>query len=183
MYQNRRGPVGPQVSVPPGRFTRGESVPYGALLQRHAAIGGSARQWVGTALFWLRPRRDLFMTISKWLTVLLLLNAAYVAGLPSATIFYAGNVLLHVLLGIAGVVVLFWQWRRSHPKAAKPTLLVAAALLGGFLLVRGAVTDNRWALWAHIALAIAALAMLLPPGRWRAGLGVLVLTAGALRLG
>ena len=102
----------------------------------------------------------------KILIALLLLNAAYVAALPSATIFYVANVLLHVVLGLAGVVVLCWQWRRS-PKIA---VLVVAALLGGFLVVKGAIIDNRWALWAHVALGIFGLAMLLPPGLWRAGL-------------
>jgi len=115
----------------------------------------------------------------KWLIALLLLNAAYVAALPSATIFYVANVLLHVVLGLAGVVVLCWQWRRSP----KITVLVVAALLGGFLVVKGAVTDNRWALWAHIALGIVGLAMLLPRGRWRAGLAALAILAAALRFG
>ena len=31
----------------------------------------------------------------------LLVNSAYVAALPTATVFYMGNVLLHVVLGIA----------------------------------------------------------------------------------
>jgi Flp pilus assembly protein TadD len=115
----------------------------------------------------------------KWLLALLLVNAAYVAALPSPTIFYVGNVLLHVVLGLAGAVLLCWQWRRS-PKAA---LLAVSALLGGFLLVKGAVYDNRWALWAHIALAVAGVALLLPVARWRAGLAVLVVAAAALRFG
>ncbi len=115
----------------------------------------------------------------KWLIAVLLLNAAYVAALPSATIFYVANVLLHVALGIAGAVLLCWQWRRSP----KITPLALSALLGGFLLVKGAVTDNRWALWAHIALAVVGLAMLLPSGRWRAGLAVSALAAVALRFG
>ncbi len=38
----------------------------------------------------------------KWLLALLLLNAAYVAALPSPTILYVGNVLLHVVLGLGG---------------------------------------------------------------------------------
>src|SRR5579862_1499770 len=94
----------------------------------------------------------------KWLIALLLVNAAYVAALPSATIFYVANVMLHLALGAAGVAVLCWQWRRS-PKIAA---LILAALLGLFLLVKGAVSDNRWALWAHVALGVAGLAMLLP---------------------
>src|SRR5690349_2522018 len=115
----------------------------------------------------------------KWLIALLLLNAAYVAALPSATMFYVANVLLHVIVGLGGVVVLCWQWRRS-PKIAA---LVIAALLGGFLLVKGAVTDNRWVLWAHIALGVAGLTLLLPRGRWRASLAALAIMAAALRFG
>jgi Flp pilus assembly protein TadD len=115
----------------------------------------------------------------RWLIALLLLNAAYVAALPSATIFYVANILLHLALGIAAVVILCWQWRRS-PKIAP---LILAALLGGFLLLRGAIRENRWALWAHVALAVFALAMLLPRGRWRAGLSALTLAALALRFG
>ena len=116
---------------------------------------------------------------SKWLLALLLVNAAYVAALPSATIVYVANVLLHPLLGIAAVVFLWRQWRRS-PKAA---LLAASAILGGYLLVVGATTAHRWALWSHIALAVAGLAILLPSARWRAALGVLVVTAALLRFG
>ena len=78
----------------------------------------------------------------KWLIALLLLNAAYVAALPSATIFYVANVLLHVVSVSPASSLLCWQWRRS-PKIA---VLIAAALLGGFLVVKGAITDNRWAL-------------------------------------
>ncbi len=115
----------------------------------------------------------------KWLIALLLLNAAYVAALPSATIFYVANVLLHVVLGLAGAVLLCWQWRRS-PKVA---VLAVAGLLGGFLLIKGAVYDNRWALWAHVALAVIGMALLLPTARWRTGLAVLAVAAAALRFG
>jgi Cytochrome c554 and c-prime/Tetratricopeptide repeat len=115
----------------------------------------------------------------KWLIALLLLNAAYVAALPSATIFYVANVLLHVVAGAAGVGVLCWQWRRSP----KITPLAIAALLGGFLVVKGAITANRWALWMHIALGVAGLAILLPRGRWRTALAGLAIVAAALRFG
>ncbi|HEY6346828.1 MAG TPA: tetratricopeptide repeat protein [Bryobacteraceae bacterium] len=131
------------------------------------------------------------MTPSRWLIAVLLVNAAYVAALPSATVFYVANVLLHVLLGAAGVVVLCWQWRNipltrtTHSLCAYPkiALLLTAALLGGFLLAKGATTDHRWALWAHIVLAVTGLAMLLPSPRWRAGLALLAVAAVALRFG
>jgi tetratricopeptide (TPR) repeat protein len=115
----------------------------------------------------------------KWLIALLLLNAAYVAALPSPTVFYVANVLLHLVLGLAGAVLLCWHWRRS-PRVA---LLAVAGLLGGFLLIKGAVYDNRWALWAHVGLGVAGLALLLPTARWRAGLAVLAVAAAALRFG
>src|SRR5215467_3807310 len=108
---------------------------------------------------------------SKWLITALFVNAAYVAALPSATVFYVANVALHLLLGFSGVAALCWQWRRS-PKAA---LLLAAAVLGGFLLMKGATTDHHAALWGHVALAVAGSAVLLPSARWRAGLAALAL--------
>jgi Flp pilus assembly protein TadD len=114
----------------------------------------------------------------KWLIAVLLLNAGYVAALPSATIFYVANVLLHVVLGVAGTALLCWQWRRSP----QTVLLLASAVLGGFLLLQGATLPHRWALWNHVALALAGLAMLLP-ARWRAALAVLAIAAGALRFG
>ena len=87
---------------------------------------------------------------TKWLIGLLLVNAAYIAALPSATIFYVANVLLHPLVGIAALVVLCWQWRRN-PKIA---LLLASTLLGGFLLIEGATNGSPP--WFRIRVAISA---------------------------
>ena len=61
-----------------------------------------------------------------WVLVVMAANAAYVAALPSATIFYVANVLLHLVLGAAGVGWLLWKWRRS----ARALPLAAAALAG-----------------------------------------------------
>jgi tetratricopeptide (TPR) repeat protein len=115
----------------------------------------------------------------RLLIALLLLNAAYVAALPSATIFYVVNVLLHIVLGLTAVVVLCWQTRRG----AKVAVLVVTAVLGGFLIIKGAVTQNRYALWAHVALGVAGLAVLLPRGRLRPVLATLTIVAAALRSG
>jgi tetratricopeptide (TPR) repeat protein len=119
------------------------------------------------------------MNKKSWLLALLLANTAYVAALPSATIFYVGNVLLHLALGLAACAVLIWQWRRS-PRAG---LLLAAALLGGYLVIAGATTDHYWVLWGHILLAAIALAAMLPDARWRAALVLLAVSAFALRFG
>ena len=84
-----------------------------------------------------------------WLIVLALLNAAYVAALPSPTIFYVANIILHSYVRFAATAWLCWAWRRS-PKVIP---LAAAGLLGIYLIARGATSDHRTALWLHIALA------------------------------
>ena len=111
------------------------------------------------------------------LLFLLIGNAAYVAALPSATIFYVANVLLHLVLGAAAVVWLF----RIHRRSAKFIPLALAALLGIYLIFKGAVTTNRWVVAAHIAFAVAGLALLLPKSR--SALAVLAVAAAVLRFG
>jgi tetratricopeptide (TPR) repeat protein len=94
---------------------------------------------------------------SRWfpvLTVLLLLNVAYVAALPSATIFYVASVLLHLVLGVVFTGLLLW---RSRPAALR---FSGAALTGLYLMVRGATTDQRWWLYAHVLLGLAAMVWL-----------------------
>jgi len=99
-----------------------------------------------------------------WVLILMVANAAYVSALPTASVFYIGNVLLHLVLGAAAAGWLVWKWRHS----VRTLPLVMAALLGVYLIGAGATTDHRPALWAHAALAIAGLAILIP--RWTAPL-------------
>ncbi|MGA2721902.1 MAG: tetratricopeptide repeat protein [Bryobacteraceae bacterium] len=112
-----------------------------------------------------------------WLLLMTVLNAAYVAAAPSATVFYIANVLLHLLLGTASVVWLGFAYRRS----ARVVPLVLAGVLGVYLAFVGATTDHRGILLAHIALAVAGLALLMP--RWTAPLAALAVLALALRFG
>jgi tetratricopeptide (TPR) repeat protein len=100
--------------------------------------------------------------IVYWTAVLFLvlpINTAYIAALPSPTIFYMGNVLLHLLLGVVLTVALFFL-SREFPSAAGLFLLASA--LGIFLAVRGNTTPHRWALIAHVAAAAIGLAALIP---------------------
>ncbi|MGH9667918.1 MAG: tetratricopeptide repeat protein [Bryobacteraceae bacterium] len=112
-----------------------------------------------------------------WLVSLLIANTAYVAALPSATIFYVGNVLLHLGLGIAVVV---WLYRRDG-RSLKFLPLALAALLGIYLIFTGAVLSNRWVVALHIALGVIGLAILFP--RSRIALAVLTVVAAGLRFG
>jgi Tfp pilus assembly protein PilF len=111
------------------------------------------------------------------LIVLALLNVAYVAALPSATILYVVNVLLHLVLGSAAALWLCWNWRRS-PKVIP---LAAAVLAGVYLIARGATTEHRPALWIHIAFGVIGILMLVP--RTRTLLVTLGLLAVTLRFG
>jgi Flp pilus assembly protein TadD len=93
------------------------------------------------------------------LLVLLLINTAYIAAFASPTIFYMGNVVLHLALGVALAIVLLWFIRRM-PLAG--SLFLVAALAGMFLAVRGNTTPHRWVLQAHIVVATLALLAGLP---------------------
>src|ERR1700686_4981657 len=113
-------------------------------------------------------------TLTRWAAVLfivLLLNTAYIAAFASPTIFYMVNVLLHLALGVLLLAALPLIWRKFRVAGV---FYLAAAGLGIFLAVRGNTTDNRWALNAHIGIAIGALVALflvLDKGRFRAAYG------------
>jgi len=104
-----------------------------------------------------------------------LLNAAYVAALPSPTLFYVGNVLLHLVLGTAATAWLIWKWRRD----GRVIPLLIAALAGAYLVVRGATHDHFTALGIHIGFAVLGLMILLP--RARAAILALAFVAAGLR--
>ena len=105
----------------------------------------------------------------------LIVNSAYIAAFPRPTLFYMGNVVLHLALGVALMaagVFLFRRWPRECG-----TFLIAG-LPALFLAVKGNTLEHRWVLWLHVALGIAAVAMIARAVRWRAAYG----TLGALVL-
>ena len=77
------------------------------------------------------------------LFLITILNAAYVAALPSATIFYVANVLLHVVLGAATAAFLVW---RAY---ARLGLRPAAEHEAGLGLAEGGYLDPATSLNAH----------------------------------
>ena len=93
------------------------------------------------------------------LLLVLLINTAYIAAFASPTIFYMGNVVLHLALGVVLAIMLLWLMRRMPVAGA---FFLIAALAGIFLAVRGNTTPHRWVLQAHIAVAVLALLALLP---------------------
>ncbi len=111
------------------------------------------------------------------LLTLLLLNSAYLAALPAANLLYIANILLHLALGLTVCGWLIWKSRHT----AKTLPLLAAALIGAYLIYAGATTDHYKILWAHIALAVLGLAFLKP--RWTLTIATLTFCAAALRFG
>jgi tetratricopeptide (TPR) repeat protein len=91
----------------------------------------------------------------KYLALFLTLNAAYLVAFPSATLFYAVNVLLHLGAGAALLVLLLRQGR-----SITSALFLASAVPAAYLIVKGNTTDHRVILYLHIVLAAAGMAAL-----------------------
>jgi tetratricopeptide (TPR) repeat protein len=144
----------------------------------------------------------------KWFTLrlvvaisllLLIVNTAYVWAFASPTIFYMGNVLAHLVIGvivcIAGSALLV---RDADLRRRFSIWIAAIGMLAGlgfglYLAIWGNVHDHRWALQAHIGAALAAVAALMvfawlrrdtmPQRRFAAAMSVAVLVLAALPLG
>ena len=92
--------------------------------------------------------------------LLLLANSVYLACDASPTVFYMGNVLLHLVLGLgvaAGALLLL---RRNSELRARlgsgpPVLLGLGAVAALALIVAGNTLANAWLLWIHIGLSVA----------------------------
>ncbi len=110
------------------------------------------------------------------LITLLIANSAYLAALPAANLFYIANIPIHLILGILTTALLIWKQRTS-----KSLPLLAAALIGLYLIPAGATSNHNNVLIAHIALAVVGLALIKP--RYTLTLATLTFTAAALRLG
>ncbi len=93
------------------------------------------------------------------LFLLLVVNAGYLNAFPDANLFYIGNVLLH--LGLGGALLVLFRWQR----AALSLLVALAGGTGLALAVVGARTPYRWLLLLHVATSLAAA--LLWGLRWR----------------
>jgi tetratricopeptide (TPR) repeat protein len=100
------------------------------------------------------------MKLTRWIAVLflvLLVNTAYLAAFATPSIFYMGNVLLHLVLGVALAIALAVLLRRRPDLRTGMTaalVLFGISLAAGlWLTVAGNVLANRWILWTHIASA------------------------------
>src|SRR3954462_13863341 len=101
----------------------------------------------------MEKRPGSFVKWTAFLFVVLLVNTAYITAFASPTIFYMGNVLLHLVLGLV-LAVLFAVLlaRRPDLRAGMipaAVLFLLALLAGLWLAYDGNVLQNRPVYWAH----------------------------------
>jgi Flp pilus assembly protein TadD len=92
--------------------------------------------------------------------IVLLINSSYLAAYAEPTLFYFSNVALHLLLGLAlAIISAVYVLKRlrglSQAMLFAVIALALSAALGIFLMIFGATRPYRWALYAHIMLAVA----------------------------
>jgi tetratricopeptide (TPR) repeat protein len=92
--------------------------------------------------------------------VVLLINSSYLAANSDPTLFYFGNVVAHLLLGVF-MAVAFAIFLIRRLRSLSRTLLLSGLVLelgaafGGFMMKYGATRQYRWALYSHMALSVA----------------------------
>ncbi len=100
-------------------------------------------------------------TWRKWLLagfLLLLLNSSYLAAYANPTLFYFGNLLLHVILGallLVAAIPLLREIRGARASWLAPlAVLGACALTGLYLVAAGNLAAMRPVLVAHVAAGV-----------------------------
>jgi hypothetical protein len=100
--------------------------------------------------------------------IVLLVNSAYIAAFADPTIFYMGNVLAHLVIGVLLAVLFGALLLRDQGvlRGAGPSALFFAIALGfGLYLVGvGNIREHQWVLRTHIIAAVIGVAALMPYG-------------------
>ena len=108
----------------------------------------------------LTPRRWAKLLIVGFF--LLVLNSAYLISFGSPTVFYVGNVLLHITLGIVltvALAILLPRWWEFYIKTefsiwqVGQLFLALTVVTGIWLMFVGGTRPNRWLLTTHIVIA------------------------------
>jgi tetratricopeptide (TPR) repeat protein len=100
------------------------------------------------------------------LLIFLVISAAYLYALPQPNVFYAFIVLLHVMAGLAAVLLLipaFMRLLRSGSMSSRlGWVLLAAGAVFGLILIKTGTPRVEWhLLYAHILLSLAGIGFLL----------------------
>src|SRR4029434_4933235 len=109
-------------------------------------------------------RRSLLDRLVLAAFLFLLLNGAYLGAFSAPTLFYYGNVLLHLIAGVLFLAGFLWIGlvavrEKNRSKAARFAailaypLLVGAGAAGIYLMIFYAIRPHLWILHLHVALA------------------------------
>ena len=91
--------------------------------------------------------------LAPGLFLFLLINSGYIAAFPAASLFYMGNVVAHLAVGLALMCVAV-RFAPRYPRESGVFLVTGAVAL--FLVASGNTLDHRSILWLHIGLGVAA---------------------------
>jgi tetratricopeptide (TPR) repeat protein len=98
--------------------------------------------------------------------VVLLLNTGYISAFATPSIFYMGNVLLHLVLGLVLAVAFAFLLKREselrRPLIAPVVFFAAAVAFAVYLVWAGNLHEHRWVLNAHIVSSVLGTAAMLP---------------------
>ena len=88
--------------------------------------------------------------------LILLINSAYLISFGEPTLFYIGNVLIHIVLGVALIVpFIVYVCKRFDGMSiigkGGVISLGIGTISGVYLMFIGATTPNRWLLVLHIS--------------------------------
>lgn len=107
-------------------------------------------------------------SLQKWIAIffiVLLVNTAYIASFPTATVFYMGNVMLHLCLGAALAIAVVLTLGSSGLASAVPVSLgffLVSVVFAGAISWLGNIHANAWMLWTHIAASVLGVVTLIP---------------------
>ncbi len=107
-------------------------------------------------------------SLQKWIAIffiVLLVNTAYIASFPTATVFYMGNVMIHLALGAALAVAVVLTLGQTGLASAVPASLgffLVSVVFAGAITWLGNIHANAWMLWTHIGASILGVLTLIP---------------------
>ena len=94
--------------------------------------------------------------ITAALFLFLLINSGYIAAFPAASLFYMGNVVAHLAVGLLLMVAAAVGVKRYPTESG---VLLVSGLVAVLLVAKGNTLDHRALLWLHICLGVAAAAV------------------------
>jgi tetratricopeptide (TPR) repeat protein len=102
---------------------------------------------------------------------ILALSGVYLYALPSPTIFYYATVFLHSLVGLVlSVALIIWLWRHLGQTKSTARLgwlfVTAGAAVGVALIFTGTLRALKPLMYAHIALSVVGLILLIANWLW-----------------